>query len=57
MQSESCLKKLANTYIHVALMGGIFDTKGMCLVHYETCQDSIIYTTLLVRTFNYIHVI
>ena len=53
MQSESCLKKLTNTFIHVALVGSCFDTKGMCSVHYRTCQDSISYVTLLVRIFNY----
>ena len=53
MQSESCLKKLANTYVHVALMGSSFDTEGMCLVHYKTFHTSISYITLLVRIINY----
>ena len=52
IQSESCLKNLANTYIHVALMGSSFDTKGMCSLHYKTCQDTISYITLLVTIFN-----
>ena len=34
-------------------MGSSFDTKGMCSVHYKTCQDSISYITLLVRIFKY----
>lgn len=29
MQSESCILKLKNSYVHVALMGSSFDTEGM----------------------------
>lgn len=38
MQSESCLKKLANTYIHVTLVGSCFDTKACGNLLWKTNQ-------------------